>query len=294
MRVARLLTSMCIPLALFSVVMAEPHEIKLDRPVKVGDQFDLHAHGSWRRDERGTMAGRNVGQIIVHLEGNIAGRVSVLAVESGKPSKVKVAVKTLSIKKNGIAIEAPPAGTVIIHSVTKDGKHALRAEDIDLSSDVHKVLNVLLVLTDELPFCDCRVVDVKGAKAVGDSWPIDKDYLLKQLSTPEAKVDRKDLSGVTAFEAIESVGDTRCARLTTKLEVRVPKGQLPKGFQHKRGELNMKMTRWSPLNHESKLDRVTVNLGSIAEAFIEAPGKPRLTVVFKFDQAVRRTMTPIK
>ena len=286
-----------LTLALFcatSAVAAESYEIHIERPSKVGEKLDINASGTEKRQSVVTVSGRRVNQEVQTLEGSLDARVTVLAVTNGQPSKVRIEVRSMSVKKNGKDTPALPKGAVVTGSRDDQGQELYEIEKGDLSEPAHDVLKLLVALADGNDVNDGDIIDAKGKKQIGDTWPINSQAAAKDISEGVLKIDPKSVKGQTTFDAVETVEGEECTRISSKMAGKVGKGKLPNGAQLQAAQFDGKLVLWVPTDRALPIRKGNMTFEMRMQMFVEQPGRPRLDINVTGGGSIARTIMPVK
>ena len=279
-----------------AVLSAEKYEIKLDRPVKVGQRFDFEATGTEQLQQRVVSAGRVIKQENSKLEGSLRARVTILAVKDGAPVKVKIEVRSMTMKKNGEAIEAPKRGTVITGSNNDAGSEIFEVADGVLSDEAHRLLKSMIMLSDGDEISEGAFMNAKGPKAVGEQWPVDSAVLAKQMSKRgQLPMKAENVKGKTTLVSAESnkALGLKCLRLKMVVEIKLDAANVPNGLTLRSGRVDAEGTMDVPVDTSHLGSRADMSMTFTMDGFIQPPGQPQVDVTATARHSVRRLTIPV-
>ncbi len=292
----RILPPVVVLVLLFatSAIAADSYEIHIDRPSKVGDKIDVKSSGTEKRQTVVTVSGRKVNQETQTLEGTLDARLTVLVVINGQPSKVRVEVRSMTVKKDGKEVAAPPRGAVVIGSRDDRGQELYEIEEGDLSEPAHDAFKLLVALADGNDVNDGDIIDAKGKKQVGDTWPINSQAAAKDVSEGVLSIDPKTVKGKTTFVAVETVDGVKCAQLSSKMSGKVGSGKLPNGARLQAAQFDGTLKLWVPTDRALPIRKGNMAFQMRMKLFVEQPGRPRLNIDVTGGGTIARTIMPVK
>ena len=229
-----------VVLSLARSVRADDYKIVLSRPFKAGDQYVTNINV--KVDESGPQ-GKN------KFAAELKGTVKVLAVNQTTGSATKLSLKVDKSTKDGQ--DFLPAGTVItaekvnhqsVYSI--DGKALDKAMDKD---DRAEVIDAMLDVTDpDSKESDDDISGTDKPKKVGDSWPINKEALVKASVDLPFPLTTDEVKGETTLAEVKKVNGTEVMVLKTTTTGTVAKAAMNNGLSIQDAKFDVTATGTMP------------------------------------------------
>jgi hypothetical protein len=226
----RLLMALALILSFSMNLTAQEYEIKLVRPVKVGDKNREISTGS-NRQQSTVFSGDQIiksGQSLTTIE--LDAETTVLEIDKeGHPIKESLLVNQCSIKSDARTIPSVEKGTVITILV-KDGKTAF---EID-GKPVDEALSMALSLVENLYTGGVSDDDVFGSSEkhkIGDSWKLNTEKIPADLARHDVKTVKENIEGTVKLEKLEKSGDIDCLLITAEMTLKDLVPKLPEGLK---------------------------------------------------------------
>jgi hypothetical protein len=203
------LAAIVVGLTFSTTARAEDYEIKLVRPVKVGQKYTLTAEGASLRKTKITIGDQKQKPAATDEDGfgvRLEGTVEILAVNSdGEEGKSACTVdKCVRITPQGES-ELVPKGRVITAAGGKDDT-TFTLDQGELSPEASAALELILRMGEEDGYNDDRIYGTTQRQPVGGSWPLDPKAAAEEAKQDGVVFEAKDITGALKLEAIESVG----------------------------------------------------------------------------------------
>jgi hypothetical protein len=234
MRVAGLVG---IVLLCASSAQAIDYEIKLVRPVKVGQKYSMTADAAMTRVTKISLAGEKA---TVQEDGfgvRFEGTAEVLFVNSdGEESKVACTIgKCVRITPMG-ETEIIPAGRIITATGGKEDT-TFTIDQGKLSDEAEQALDLVLRMGEEDGYNDDRIYGTANRQPVGGTWNLDAKASSDEAKADGVKFEPKDITGTLKLEAVEKVGDIECLRIGGDTEIKSLTAKSPEGMKFESGSL---------------------------------------------------------
>jgi hypothetical protein len=203
-----------------SLFAAETHAIKLLRPVKAGDRFDITAKVAYEDSMKTSFDGREVESDETVVACRMTGALTVVAVtKKGLPSALRLKVKTVECVRGG-----QPAG------IFNEGDELfLRRDEPENESQVNgeaaddiqaQLIESLLSVQAEGEVSDEDIFGTSDKVAVGAEWPVNAKAAVASLA--RSGVTGLDPAGVSLTNLPENVKGRRFhSEYTVEMDVPV-------------------------------------------------------------------------
>lgn len=266
-----------------SSVFAQDYEVRLDRPLTVGQRgretgkISLHQKTFFVADGAETL----VGERAMTVEYDIDWKV----LEVGKLGGLKKIESTVRrFQKVGEAVdeELIAVGTRIVSRGEKTAK-VHEADKGGLPEEALVVLNNTIHFEVDGVAPGDEVMGTKERKKVGETWAYNVPAAAKSMAALGMKVAEKDLSGEVKLASVGDRGGVRCMEIQTVLKVvkmALPQDGLPAGVKALSGAATVTSKTWLPLDKATPELGVEVN--ETLDFLYETPdGKVRTLTVVK-------------
>jgi len=217
-----------IVLVASSHVFADDYEIRMSRPAKVGDAYELVASASSSEQVTFSTQGRLMGADKSFIAAKLECTVTVLQVdELDREKKVKLLVSkaTMSTSKDGEQKEALPKGTQVV-AQPGDGQEEYLIDGRVVPDEIAEMLGLFITFPTS-QVTDDDVFGTKDRKRVGDSWAVNSIKAANDLAAEGLKVDPEDFEGSTTIEKAVVVDGIPCLTLSSKMELSKVEPPLP-------------------------------------------------------------------
>ena len=270
------------------------YEIKLVRPLKVGQKYALTADGALVRNVKVTRGGETREQPEEGYGVRLEATVEILALdEVGEEAKLSCTVeKCARITPEGETELLAKGKVFIAEGKGKDTKFSL-PDGAELPKESADALDLVISMDTNDKLTDDDMLGTKDKKKVGESWPVTAEAIAKDSERVGVVVNPGDVEGTFRLDGLERVGDVECLKMSGNLRVKklVTKADaneddgLPEGFVVDNGSMEAKYTGLFP---------VDASVGSLAETasvtfvtFIKgAAGGDQVTIESRLQRAV--------
>ena len=198
----RAIASLCV--AASTLVAADLHEIRLLRPVKVGDRFDVSAKVAYEDIIKTSFDGREVEKEETVVACRLTGGLTVVAVTTkGLPKALRMKLKTVDCVHGGQqAVFFKEGDEISIRSDSPENETQVNGEAADdLQAQV--IESVLSVQADD-EVSDDDIFGTKEKVGVGAEWPVNA----------KAAVASLERNGVTGLKAKDVSGSATLVKLS--------------------------------------------------------------------------------
>jgi hypothetical protein len=210
---------------------AKTYLIKMERPERVGDQYDSKIGLTSSMKQQVLTGGKISREQVTANEGTLESLTEVTKVDQrGKINGLKITVKKFTITSKEEAEVSVPAGKVILANRTGD-KKSFTIDGEAAAPAVNKMLSDMFSLgrsESEDKVSDDAIFGMEKPHAPGTEWDVDVQKM--QASMPkEFEFAEVGSSGKMKFEKIAKVAGIDCAVLasTVKLKAKGMKGVPP-------------------------------------------------------------------
>ncbi len=210
-----------IPAILFLTTLAagaDPatYPVKINRPFKAGDAYDVHATFEGTDSSTATLPGKPPQKEDHKYSIDFTARCDVKEVDAfGAEEVFSLTIEKLAAGPDGKV--TMDAGKIIdIKRDDKDMTVTLRGGG-DLPEDVQKAIEFIYSPLNPSGITDD---DVMGSptprKVLGEAWPINNDNAVKQAAN-SVVIDPKHISGTTTLKGVEDFNGVRAVRVATAM-----------------------------------------------------------------------------
>jgi len=197
--------------AVFGTARAAPEQgyvVRLTRPERVGDKYNVFLVGREQSKERTTVAGRLVRDASTGREVVFEGVAEVLAVDSRlQATRTAFVVKRCVSKEKDHATDVlRPGQKVVVEE--EGGRTRYSVDGAPASPEVAQVLSAVLVgRKADAPTAD-DIFGAKERKRVGDEWTINSEAAARDLASVGVRVSPSNISGKTKLLGARKQGGT--------------------------------------------------------------------------------------
>ena len=199
--------ALALALGVSSALFAQQdYEIRLDRPLKPGDQFKISATGRKRQDIRISTANEPLHEKNDDFTIEYAARRKVFAVdEIGRAIKVSDTVQQLSLVRSGNRTEFLKPGTKVLGYV-EGMKKVFEIDGRRADEETESVLELVIDITAGGPGND-EVFGSRTRKKVGEAWKMNSVAAIAELG--RRNIEGQAIEGDVTLESVthEPIGD---------------------------------------------------------------------------------------
>ena len=274
---------------LFSpALFAQDYEIKLDRPDKVGDQYQLDATAGQVQDLSVTANGNPVKNDKKDITGHCTGVLKILEVDDKqRQTKTTLTIDKFTKTEGGVDSELLPQGTVVTSSVVnKKEVHEINGQPA--SPEVSQLLTMIVDLSKGEKGDDA-IMGTKERKKKGDSWDINAELAKQDFaeSTGGGKMD--DLVGKTTLDDVEGDSLKISAHVVASLQP-----PLPPSFTLDSSSLDASFGGLFPIDTTKYIPEQSLKIAFSFSAHGDAPSGEKIVMSIKANMSVVRKRTALK
>lgn len=275
-------TVLCGPVATAS---AEDYQIKLVRPVKIGERYALVARGTQEQHMTITVAGQRTPPKDEMMSIALTAKAVVLVVSAGgSEMKTRFTVTRLTNTAGARAAEVLPAGTIVI-AERVGSKTAFQVAGAPATHDVAQALGVVISLDSDGGANDDTVLGTKERKKVGDSWQIDAAAAAADARTrSQLQVDAANITGKATLADVLKDG----LKVTAVIEMKHVGIPLPPGVTVKSSVFSAHFSGVFPVDATRRATQTVMTLDGAVECIGKVDGKDLALVL---TQKNTRTIT---
>ena len=188
-----------------TVFAAETHAIKLLRPMKAGDRFDISAKVAFEDIMKTNFDGREVESEETIVACRLTGALTVVAVtKKGLPSALKLKVKTVECVQGGQPAHFFSEGDELF--LRRDEPENEAQVNGDAANDVQsQIIESLLTVQAEDEVSDEDIFGTSEKVAVGAEWPVNGKAAVASLA--RNGVTGLDPKGVSGHAKLVTLGE---------------------------------------------------------------------------------------
>jgi hypothetical protein len=197
----------------------QTYPIKMDRPFKVGDAYEVHVViDTSNHDTRLTAGATTAEKRDLEFQGELSGRVDIVGVDK-KGNDTVFSVTVTKFTMGADKKELVASGKIIdVARSSREVNFSLRGGGT-LSDEAKFALSQVYQELNSSDVSDDEVFGSKTPRKVGESWPLNSEAAAKQAAGAGIDADPKQLTGETKLEAVETVRGVQAVRLDTKVNM---------------------------------------------------------------------------
>ena len=276
-----------------SPVLARDYQIRMIRPAKVAQKYELVASAEESKQMTVSTKGRVVKEEKSSLSATCEGTITVLEFDKlDREVTFRLLVSKCRKRTNGNASEEEvlSKGTQVVVR-RRDLKARFLIDGKDVSKDVEEVLFLIFSHSRSQETYD-DMFGTKERKKVGDRWAMNSTKAAKVLAPEGLKVDPENVKGSTKIEKLVVVEGTRCLQLSGKMKMelgtvlpRLPPG-LPAELAVRKSILSLSFSGAFPV--DISIGRLSEKM-TMTRAFVAkgkpAPDAPEITLSMKMTKS---------
>ena len=205
------------------VAEEQGYEIRLSRPTKVGQIYELTASASLSEEKTASLSGEVLKADKFLLKTELQGTVTVLGVdELERATKVRLRVSKClsSMHESSNLVEALTPGTLIIAQLRSDRQEYTIDGNV-VSEDIDRMLGQFISLIfPKSQTTDDDIFGAKERKKVGDVWAMSDPKAARALLGNDVDIAVSAITGSTIIEDEVEVDGTECLRINTRIIVK--------------------------------------------------------------------------
>ncbi len=201
--IARTFLALCLFIS--TAAAADVHQIRLLRPVKAGDRFDISAKVAYEDSMKTSIDGREVESDETIVACRLTGALTVLAVtKKGLPSAMRLKVKTVECVRGGQPVGIFSDGDELF--LRRDEPENEAQVNGEAADDVQaQIIESLLTVQAEDEVSDEDIFGTSEKVAIGAEWPVNAKAAVASLA--QNGVTGLDPSGVSGHAKLLMLGE---------------------------------------------------------------------------------------
>ncbi|MBI1375321.1 MAG: hypothetical protein GC159_21600 [Phycisphaera sp.] len=273
---------------------AEDYEVRLTRPVAVGQRFEFKATSTMSDHNAASQDGRVLKEQRAAFTTLAEGVLTVKVIDEQKRAiEYAFEVARCQIKPDGgEARDLLPAGTRVA-MFRHAGKDVFMVDDKAVIEDVEEVLGGLIELPDSAE-TDDDVFGTTQRQSVGSSWKINNARLAKMLALLDLEVDTEKVSGTSTLEKVGVVDGVPCMTVKTKAVVSDTSARVPAGLTLESSKVTIDVSGQYPL--DTSREMMSNEIGMVFDIGMKATpssGGPDVKITTKHVMTRRQTFKPL-
>ncbi len=203
-------------------VFAADYEIKMDRPCKVGQRYELTASGSDCSVTTITFRGELVREESTELTAKLRAAVTVLAVDKHeRTSRLRLVIGELTATRIGDPKDKKLlAKDTVVVAEQRDGKEVFLVDGKLVDANVQDTLRLLVSLSSDKDPTDDEAFGTKERKKVGDRWVVCGEAIARSLAAQDTKAEAKNIDGAIQLRGVTVVDGAKCLRLAGQFKAK--------------------------------------------------------------------------
>jgi acyl-CoA hydrolase len=293
MRMNLLVTVLFLSISAHTAV-ASDYEIRLHRPMRVGEKFHILSTGSNAEKTVITVGGNLVRDDRENFEASFESVVKVLATDrNGKPTKESITVlrceKTEAFDWKSLL----PKGTVVIASL-KEKDEVFEIDDKPVSREVHDLLAFFVTLSKG-EATDDEIFGTRQRKQVGESWDINAELAARDLDDLHLGVRKENVAGKTTLEKVFKAGGTDCLLVSAEVTVNKFAPPLPPGLSMESSLLRASISAKFPVDTTAQPHEGTMGVSvTFAARGKPEPNAPEVVIDGSFERHITEKVEPVR
>lgn len=212
-----------------STAAAQDYEIRLHRPFKAGDRFQMSVEARDSKKATTTVNGQpfkeSLDESVVEFEAG----VKITEVDGkGRPLRVQLNI-TKFLKVDGQDRTPLLAKGSVVMGALIGGKSVYEQDGTPVGEDAQKALRMVVSLGGG-GATDDDIFGTSDRKKVGQRWSIEVERAAEDLKTKGLGVKKEDLTGTATLEKVVRVADTECLQIALDISVAQLSVPTPAGF----------------------------------------------------------------
>ena len=222
---------------------AKGHEIHLDRAFRVGDEYRLLASAEFTSVERSSRGGQALDERTEKLKVRLEADVKVLSVDrAGRPLDIELAVRAFDGSIDGKPAVLAGERLVIVAESGGEGTQFKLAGAGKLDPNVSRLLDLAVALSDANAPEDDSLFGTSTERAVGETWPVNRDAMARAASAQGLSARPEDVRGTLRLAELRTVGKTPCLHIEGQVSIGKLSPPLPPGGKVLDANMTMAMS----------------------------------------------------
>ncbi|MGB2938275.1 MAG: hypothetical protein WBD05_08805 [Phycisphaerae bacterium] len=261
---------------LASAAVAQNYEIRLHRPVKVGQKYRMAASGRAMQEMTRTAGGRVVMNRTDAYSVEFEALATVLETDkNGRPAKLSLTVAKCDKVQGDATKSLVPKEAVIVASVPENGGQVFEIDGVPVGQKVHEALSLVITLSSG-GATDDEVLGTEERKKVGDRWNVNAARLIEDLKKDGIVSRQEDIKGTVTLEQVIKVGETECLKIGGEMTINNFK---PPGIKADEATLEMRFSGAFPLDTSlGRLEESTKQTLTLLHKQTGDPNDPEVVV----------------
>jgi hypothetical protein len=237
-----------VGLLLCPAALAQDCEIRLNRPMKVGQEYQVSATGREVQKATVTVNGQVVKNENQETAIEVKAAVRVLEIDkNGAPSKLSLKIGQCLEVKGETKTPLAPAGATVIASLDGKRNSVFEVDGQRVGPDAQRALAQVFSLGKGGP-TDDQMLGTAQRKKPGDSWPINAELTAEDARQNGVVMNKEDLAGTVTLEKVVKVGGTECLQVAVAMDVARVRPPAPAGLLVDKGTARIGMSGLFPVN----------------------------------------------
>jgi hypothetical protein len=261
-------------------VAEETYDVKLHRPVKVGDRFNLTAKVAVDMHTRTVMNADEVEEDDVVAACKLQGELTILSTTpKGLAKEVRLKLTDAQCVDDGEEADFFKKGDLIYLRHDVPAK-VVQVNGADPDETQQELIDSFLYVQGDDQATDDELLGAPGKVKRGESWPVNREAMLKDwIREGFNGLKSEDLKGETTLSEITDLEGKPAARLAGVFRIenaglRMP--SMPEELRAKRFQLEIKDETDVPLDPAGSAtrSRTQLSIESDSDGLIESSGRP--------------------
>jgi len=206
-----------------AVLGSPKYPIQLDRPVKVGDSFNVRIKFHSQATKKLKTSNGQDKDTTQGFDLDFAGIEDVLSISDGVADKLRFVVEHCTL---GGQVLIAQGRTILVESTPKGIAVSVSGKAVEPHGDLYLVLRPLLLVKDpRRPLGHDAVFGSKEQRAIGDIWAVDPGVIVQMLSVDHLIAAKENVDGSVKLASIEGVDSNRSLRIVADVNATHLRGE---------------------------------------------------------------------
>ena len=219
-----------------AVGYGQEYQIKLHRPMKLGDKFELSIVSTVKETTTTKSDGKQLDKEEAAYKVELTGELEVLGVDAkGRPLKLALTVSR-GIVTEGDDIVPFLARNEVLTAETSEGETQYSIDGEDLQQEYAEILRTILPTIHPEDLDEDQLYGSSKPRKTGETWSVDADAVAKQIRRELSELKQVEVTGQVKLAGLETYEGRECLLLVGEQKLSNFKFAAPAdGFQISEG-----------------------------------------------------------
>ncbi len=277
-----------------NAAVAGDYEIRLHRPMRVGEKFHILSTGRNAAKTVFTVGGNLVRDDRENFEATLESVMKVLATDGiGRPTQKSITVLRCEKYEAFDLRSLLPRGTVVVASL-KGNDEVFEIDGKPVSREVHDLLAFFVTLSKG-EATDDDIFGTRQRKQVGESWGINAELAARDLEKLNLGVRKENVTGKATLEKVVKAGGADCLLVSSEVAVSKLAPPLPPGYSMESSLLRATISAKFPVDATAQSPEGTMGISfTFAARGKPAPNAPEVVIDGSFERHITEKVEPVR